>query len=216
MKIGIVGGTGEIGEGMAMRLSVHHNVAIGSRDEAKASISSECTVSSLQKRGLCARCCGVCNQEAVDFGDVVILAIPYRHVVPTLSSLAGFEEKTVVSPVNPLAKAAHFYFDPPAEGSAALLIKSLLPKSARVVTAFNNIAANRWQAFDEELDYSVAVCGDDDAAKETVMALVNGVSKLRAYDAGPLAVSSIVESITPLLLNVARYNKMKDVGIRFV
>jgi 8-hydroxy-5-deazaflavin:NADPH oxidoreductase len=48
-----------------------------------------------------------------------------------------------------------------------------------------------------------------------VMELVNQISKLQALDAGPLASSSMVESLTPLLLNIARYNKMRDVGIKF-
>jgi predicted dinucleotide-binding enzyme len=48
------------------------------------------------------------------------------------------------------------------------------------------------------------------------MAIVNKISRLQAFDAGPLSVSCMVESLTPLLLNIARYNKMKDVGIRFL
>ena len=80
----------------------------------------------------------------------------------------------------------------------------------------NNIAGNRWCAISEELEYSVPVCGDDMEAKQIVMDLVDRISYLKAFDAGPLSSSHIVESITPLLLNVARFNKMKDVGIRFV
>ncbi|NYT06615.1 MAG: NADPH-dependent F420 reductase [Methanomicrobiales archaeon] len=215
MKIGIIGGTGEIGEGMAMRLSVHYDVAIGSRDEAKACSSSECTVTLLRGRGLSCSCRGGGNQEVLDVSDVVILAIPFKHVRQTIEQLSGFEGKIVISPVNPMARSGHFYYDPPAEGSAAEFIKGLLPEEARLVTAFNNIAGNRWRAIDEELDYSVAVCSDDEDAKKTVMDIVNSVSRLRAYDAGPLAVSSIIESITPLLLNIARFNKMKDVGVLF-
>lgn len=216
MKIGIVGGTGDIGEGLALRLSHQYEVILGSRDEEKACTVSECTVSSLQGRGLISMCRGVANQEAVDEGDIVILAVPYKHAVSTLSSLTGFEDKIVVSPVNPIARSDYFYYDPPEEGSAALMIKNLLPDSAKLVAAFNNIAANKWKNLDEELNYSVAVCGDDAGAKEAVHDLVNSIRGLRAFDAGPLAMSSVVESITPLLLNIARYNKMKDVGIQFI
>ena len=95
------------------------------------------------------------------------------------------------------------------------MIQRLLPPNTKVCTAFNTIAANRWKALDEELELSVPVCGDDDGAKQEVMAIVNKISKLRAFNAGPLAVSSMVESLTPLVLNIARYNKMKDVGIQF-
>jgi hypothetical protein len=114
-----------------------------------------------------------------------------------------------------MEKRDFFMFVPPTEGSAALLIQRLLPRSARICTAFNTVAANRWKLLDEELEYSVPVCGDDPAAKQQVMEIVNRVSKLRAFDAGPLAASNLVESITPLLLNIARYNRMKDVGIQF-
>jgi NADPH-dependent F420 reductase len=216
VKIGIVGGTGDIGEGMAMRLSPYHDVIIGSREEEKACNISESTIETLKSRGIdeC-YCIGLCNQEAVDKGDIIILALPYRHVVSTLECLSGFEDKIVVSPVNPIAKSEYFYYDPPIEGSAALLIRNLLPKSAKVVTAFNNIAARSWKNLDEELADTVAVCGDDANAKAVVMEFINGISRLQSLDAGPLEVSSIVESITPLLLNLAKYNRIKDVGIRF-
>ena len=114
-----------------------------------------------------------------------------------------------------MEKKDFFTFVPPAEGSAALLIKKLLPPTARICTAFNTIAANRWKLLEEELDYSVPVCGDDPEAKQQVMEIVNRISKLHAYDAGPLAASPLIESLTPLLLNIARYNKIRDVGIQF-
>jgi len=215
LKIGIVGGTGDIGEGMALRLSSIFEVIIGSRDVDKAVSSTQCCMDMLQKRGLPGCCSGVSNQEAVDNADVVILAIPFKHVVPTLETLHGFEDKIVISPVNPMEKRDFFTFVPPPEGSAALMIKRLLPPEARICSAFNTIAANRWKALDEDLSYSVPVCGDDDGAKREVMAIVNRISKLQAFNAGPLAVSAMVESLTPLVLNIARYNKIKDVGIQF-
>ncbi|WOF16236.1 NADPH-dependent F420 reductase [Methanoplanus sp. FWC-SCC4] len=215
MKIGIVGGTGDIGQGLAHRLSHNHEIFIGSRDKEKACIVSECTVKTLYENGIEAKCKGATNQEAVDFGDVIVLSINYRHLKSTLDSLTGFENKIVITPINPISKSDCFYYDPPKEGSAALSLKELLPESTRIVSAFNNIAANRWKQLDTELDYSVAVCSDDAEAKNIVMGLVNEVSNLNAVDAGPLQMSSIVESITPLILNIAKYNEMKDVGVRF-
>ena len=93
---------------------------------------------------------------------------------------------------------------------------SRLIPDAKICTAFNAIAANKWRALDEELSYSVPVCGNDAEAKRTIMGIVGQVSQLQAFDAGPLAASCLIESLTPLLLNVARYNKLRDVGIRFV
>lgn len=215
MKIGIVGGTGDIGEGMAMRLSSQFEVIVGSREKEKAEATCESGIETLKKRGQNCSLTGVSNQEAVDTAEIVILAIPFRHLLGTLETLHGFEGKIVISPVNPMEKRDFFTFVPPAEGSAALLIKKLLPPTARICTAFNTIAANRWKLLDEELNYSVPVCGDDAQAKQQVMEIVNRISKLHAYDAGPLAASPLVESLTPLLLNIARYNKIRDVGIQF-
>lgn len=215
MKVGIVGGTGDIGEGIAMRLSSIHDVTIGSRDEEKAVQSSECCIDLLRKRGLSCSCMGHSNQEAVDRSDVIILAIPFRHVEPTLASLTGFSNKIVISPVNPMEKHDYFAFVPPPEGSATMMIKRLLPPDARLCTAFNTVAANKWRALDEVLDLAIPVCGDDAEAKAVVMELINSVPRVRAYNAGPLAAACMVECLTPLLLNIARFNKMRDVGIQF-
>jgi NADPH-dependent F420 reductase len=215
VKIGIVGGTGDIGEGMAMRLSPYFDVVVGSREQDKAEATCTMGRELLKKRGKACSLKGVTNQEAIDASDIVILAIPYKHVAGTLSTLQGFEDKIVVSPVNPMEKQDHFVFVPPAEGSAALMIRKILPPKARICSAFNTIAANKWKALDEELEYAVPVCSDDAEAKKEVMAVVNRISRLKAFDAGPLSVSCMVESLTPLLLNIARYNKMRDVGIQF-
>jgi NADPH-dependent F420 reductase len=215
VKLGIVGGTGDIGEGMAMRLSSTYKVIVGSREIDKAEATCRLGIETLKKRGQECSLTGVSNQTAVDDADIVVLAIPFKHLAGTLETLHGFEDKIVISPVNPMEKRDHFTFVPPPEGSAALMVKRLLPPQARICCAFNTIAANKWKALDEVLAYSVPVCGDDEAAKREVMGIVNTVSKLQAFDAGPLAASCMVESLTPLLLNIARYNKMKDVGIQF-
>jgi len=200
---------------MARRLSSRYDVVLGSREADKALSTSECTIDLLKQRGLKSSCTGVSNQEAVNAADVIILAVPFKHLESTISGLSGFEDKIVISPVNPMEKWDFFTIVPPPEGSAALLVKKLLP-GARVVTAFNTIAANRWKDLDTEIDVAVPVCSDDADAKSVVMDIVNGTSKLKAFDAGPLAVSAMIESLTPLLLNIARYNKMRDVGIKFV
>jgi NADPH-dependent F420 reductase len=200
---------------MALRLSPVFDVIVGSREKDKAEATCRMGTETLKQRGKACSLTGVSNQAAVDEADVVVLAIPFKHLEGTLAGLYGFEGKIVISPVNPMEKRDYFMFVPPQEGSAALMVKRLLPNEARICSAFNTIAANKWKALDEELSYSVPVCGDDEAAKREVMGIVNRVSKLQAFDAGPLAASSMVEPLTPLLLNIARYNKMKDVGIQF-
>jgi NADPH-dependent F420 reductase len=214
VKIGIIGGTGEIGEGMAMRLSQTHDVWLGSRDVTKAGESSSRCRSEVESRGLPCSLWSGSNQEAADFAEIAIIAIPFTYLIRTLGSLTGLEGKVVVSPVNPVERDAFFTYARPPEGSAAELVQRLLPDS-RIVAAFNTVAANRWKALDEPLEYAVPVCADDAAAKQTVMDLVTGVPRLKGYDTGPLGTASLVESITPLLLNVARFNRMRDVGIQF-
>lgn len=199
-----------------MRLSRIYEVLVGSRDEQKALDTCECCLKIADERGMPCSVSGTTNQEVVDGSDVIILAIPYKHLDGTIAGLHGFEGKIVISPINPMEKKGCFLFVPPEEGSAALHLKNLLPESTRICVAFNNIAGNRWRHVDEELEYSVAVCGDDAEAKLLVMDIVDRVSLLKSYDAGPLEVASTIESITPLLLNIAKYNRMKDVGVRFV
>ena len=215
MRVGIVGGTGDIGEGMALRISQVHDVILGSREAERACATSDACHLALDEKGLPCSCWGVSNQEAVDRAEVVILAIPFQHLPATLSSLTGFGGKVVVSPVNPIGRKEFFFFAPPPEGSAAQLVRGLLPGTAKVCTAFNNIAAGSWKALDAPFVHSVAICGDDPVAKGLVSALVASIPSLAPFDAGPLAVSPMVEAITPLLLNIAKYRKMRDVGIRF-
>ncbi len=215
MRVGIVGGTGDIGEGMALRISQVHEVILGSRELERACATSDACHLALDEKGLPCTCSGVTNQDAVDRGEVVILAIPFQHLAATLSSLTSFEGKPVVSPVNPLGRREYFFFDPPPEGSAALLVQRLLAGKARVCTAFNNIPAGSWKALGEPFAHSVAVCGDDPGARKSVAGLVESIPHLIPFDAGPLAVSPMIEAITPLLLNIAKFQKMRDVGIRF-
>jgi hypothetical protein len=215
VNIGIVGGTGDIGEGIAMRLSSRHDVVIGSREQEKAVESSTTCYTTVTGFGRPCSVSGLSNQEAVDRSDIVILAIPFRHIGPTLASLTGLEDKIVVSPINPMEKREYFVYTPPAEGSAALLVQKLLPEGTRICSAFNTVAANKWRALSEELDFAIPVCGDEPGTKAVVMDLIRTIPGVKAYDAGPLAVSCMVECLTPLLLNIARFNKMRDVGIQF-
>ncbi len=198
-----------------MRLSPVFDIVVGSREKNKAEATCTTCKDILKERGQECSLSGEGNQSCVDEADVVILAVPFKNLVSTLETVTGFEGKIVICPVNPMEKRDYFTFVPPPEGSAALLAKRLLPPDTRICSAFNTIAANKWRALDETLDYSVPVTGDDAAAKREVMGIVNRISKLQAFDAGPLAASSMVEALTPLLLNIARYNKMRDVGIQF-
>ena len=221
-KVGIIGGTGNIGEGLARRICLggKYNVVIGSRDASKAKCAADGVNHCLNERHCTVTTCsGTTNADVCD-ADIIIMSLPYDKLEATIATIGkgAFENKIVVSLINPMIRnPAEKYFLPdcPTEGSAALALQKLLPASAKVCTAFNNVAAGKWMELDEVLDYSVVVCGDDKEAKETVMDLVASVSKLQPLDGGPLAISRIVESITPLVITLAMNNSMKDVGVYF-
>ncbi|MDD4254172.1 MAG: NADPH-dependent F420 reductase [Methanofollis sp.] len=214
MKIGIIGGTGGIGQGMALRLSQNQTVYIGSRLEEKAQAACELCSYALKVLGLPFDLIPTTNQGAVDEAEIVVFSIPAENLERTLESLKGLDGKIIISLMNPMIRTDFFKYNPPEEGSAALKLQKLLPNS-KVVAAFNNIPAGKWQKLSEPLDYSVCVCSDHADAKAQVMALVNSISELKAVDAGPLAASPYVEAITPLVINIARFNKLKDVGVYF-
>lgn len=214
MKVGIIGGTGGIGQGMALRLSQNHTVYIGSRIAEKAQAVCEMCGYALEVLGLPFDLIPTTNQGVVDEAEIVVFSIPTENLEKTIDSLTGLEGKTVVSLMNPMIRTDYFKYNPPEEGSAALKLQKLLPES-KVVTAFNNIPAGKWQKLAEPLDYTVCVCSDHADAKKQVMELVNSVSELEAVDAGPLAVSPYVEAITPLVINIARFSNMRDVGVYF-
>ncbi|KAF1078108.1 NADPH-dependent F420 reductase [Methanogenium sp. MK-MG] len=214
MKVGIIGGTGDIGKGMALRLSQNHEVIIGSRKEEKATLSCDACCQCLRELNLPFNLTSSTNQGVVDNSDIIVFSIPLETLQITIDSLTGLEGKLVVSLMNPMERKDHFRYAPPEEGSAAMQLQKILPDS-KVISAFNNIPAKQWSQMSEILDYSVCVCGDDEEGKKIVMELVNSISELEALDAGPLAVSATVEAITPLVINIAKYNSMRDVGVYF-
>lgn len=222
MKVGIMGGTGNIGEGLARRICLggKYDVVIGSREAGKAEVAAEGVTCCLaDHKCTLTTCCGKTNADLLDC-DIIIMSLPFERVQATIEGIGKerFENKIIVSLINPMIrnpKEKYFLPDRPEEGSAALALQAMLPASAKVCTGFNNVAAGKWMELDEELDYSVVVCGDDKEAKAVVMDLVASVSKLQPLDGGPLSVSSIIESITPLVITLALNNGLKDVGVYF-
>jgi NADPH-dependent F420 reductase len=108
------------------------------------------------------------------------------------------------------------HYNPPSVGSVTQLAAKAAPDGVPVVGAFHNLAAGRLANLDADLEWDVPVVGDDADAKETVESLAEGIDGLRALDAGPLANASEVESLTPLLINLAANNDgMHDLGVRF-
>jgi 8-hydroxy-5-deazaflavin:NADPH oxidoreductase len=214
MKIALVGGTGDIGTGFALRWAANHEIIIGSRKAEKAKEAASIVSEALGGKEIL----GTGNGAAIEAADVVVLCVPYEHLASATSDLKGsYSNQIVVSPVVPMSyNGKHFQFNPPAEGSAAMQAKSMLPVGMKIVSAFHTICAAALQDREKELKADVLICSDDEDALNTVIGLTQEIKSLRPLKAGPLAVSSMVESLTPMLLNVARRNKIKDAGIKIV
>ena len=220
MKIALLGGTGDIGEGLALRWAFHtdHEVIVGSREAERARGKAEEYETELSSRGLDRSIEGYENAEAAARGDVVVLSVPPWHVADTIEAVAdGLGEAILVSPaVGMKVDEEGAHYRPPDAGSVTRLAAEAAPEGVPVVGAFHNLAADRLANLDVDLDLDTLVVGDDGDAKETVRALAEGIEGLRALDAGPIANAPEVESVTPLVINVARYNDgMHDVGVTF-
>jgi len=223
MKIALIGGTGDIGEGLALRwgLETTHEILIGSRARDKAEERARAYAQRLEDAGRKGKpaILGLANEDAAREGDVVVLCVEADHVVATVRSLREIlrEDQIVVSPaVSMVRRGKFFFYAPPPEGSLAAQIAGLLPENTPLVSALHTVPAHKLADLDTRLDQNVVVLGDDEAAKRTVMGLISEMAGLRPLDGGPLAAGSLVESITPLLINLAIVNKRKDLGIKFV
>lgn len=217
MKIALLGGTGDIGAGLAMRFAMlGHDVIVGSRKPDKAiEKCDEYTECVKGKKKEC-KFYGTDNISAAKEADVSILTIPWKYAFETAEKLKdALEGKIVVSPVVPMSKKdGCFMYTPPSNLSAAEEIANIL-KGSRVVGAFQNVPAAKFSNLDAEIDWDVAVCSDDEEAKKVVIGLIEQLKGLRPLDAGPLSVCKMVEGITPLLVNIMARNKLKSIGVRF-
>ncbi|WP_456327228.1 NADPH-dependent F420 reductase [Archaeoglobus sp.] len=210
MIISIVGGTGNLGKGLAVRLALAgYKVVVGSREEEKAKAKAK------EYSDLCGcKIDGLVNERAVDVCDVAILTIPWKNALDFVRQYKeSLSKRIVVSPIVPMVKEGEFVYKPP-NSSMAESIASIL--GDKVVSAFHNVPAKRFSNLNETPEFDVVVCGDNEDAKAVVMEIVNSIERLRALDGGPLSNSRIVESLTPFLINLASRNGMRELGVKFV
>jgi 8-hydroxy-5-deazaflavin:NADPH oxidoreductase len=221
MRIALLGGTGDIGQGLALRFArdTDHEVLIGSRDPEKARDAVERYEAELEGRGTDANVKGFVNEMAADRADIVVLSVPPYHAGDTVEAVEDVldEETILVTPaVGMQGDEDGLHYHPPSVGSVTQLVAQRAPDEVPVVGAFHNLAADALSNLDDELELDTLVVGDDADAKRTVLNLANEIEGLRALDVGPLANAAEVESVTPLVINIARYNDdMFDVGVRF-
>lgn len=227
MKIGILGGTGNMGSGLALRLSLKHDITIGSRSTDKAvetAAELQAKASGFYHSAMKGSIKGALNEDTVAGREIILETLPASAAV---SSLATLKEKLtpdqiIVSCVVPMRKKGKLFVWSPVdvaagdvERSAAELIQDAAAP-AKVVSAFQTIPAQYLNDINGILDLDVLVAGDDDASVDKVMALVRDIPGLRPLKVGPLENSKWVESLTPLLLNAAILNKLHDPSIRIV
>jgi 8-hydroxy-5-deazaflavin:NADPH oxidoreductase len=213
--VAIVGGTGALGFGLALRLARGGTpVVIGSRDAVRADEAA----GRIRERLGDAPARGAVNPEAVRGAAAVFLCVPFRNQSENLTNLKEALEagQLLVDATVPLAAAvsgrATRVLGVP-QGSAAQQAEEMAPDGVRVVSALHTVSAPVFGDLDHELDEDVLVCGDRRADKREAAELIGRIPGLRCVDCGRLEMSRITESLTALLISVnGRYRT--HAGIR--
>lgn len=207
--IGILGGTGQLGSGLALRLGqAGYKIIIGSRSQE----NGEKAVEKLKTDhpGLNFDLNGTDNKTAAGEADLVILTVHYEHLVDLLAQLKSETAgKIVVSTINPLVftdgKAGLF---PVEANSVAELVQQHLPE-ARVTAAFNTVSAALLSNPGITPDEDILVAGDEKAARVEVVELANAIPGLRGVEVGPLRYAKVLEEMILLIISLNRVNKAK-------
>jgi hypothetical protein len=203
LVVGVLGGTGDQGRGLARRLALAGSrVVIGSRDAGRAAAAA----ASIGSPPLVT---GAANADAATAADLVIAAVPWEGHRALLASLAGaLDGKILIDCVNPLGfDKQGAYPLPVAEGSAAQQAAEVLP-GTRVVGAFHHVSATLLlDPAVGELDLDIMVLGDDRQATDLVQALASRIPGMRGVYAGRLRNCGQVEALTANLVSVNRRYK---------
>jgi len=206
--IGILGGTGKEGPGLAMRwATAGYRIIIGSRQLEKAQmVASELT----QKLGL-DTISGLENGDAARQADICVLTVVATAHQPALRGLVDELQGKIV--VDATARVDFRDPRPPEPPSAARIAQDILGPGARVVAAFQNVPAHALRRnLDQPLDSDVMVCADDVDAAGQVIELARGAG-MRAYYAGGLDNAIVVESLTALLIAMNKFYGTKTASI---
>jgi hypothetical protein len=207
----IVGGTGALGFGLAVRLGrAGVPIVVGSRDHARA----EHAAARARERVPGGEFTGLQNAHAVRGTEVVILSVPFRSQSETLTNLKEALEpgQLLIDATVPLAAAISGKATRTLgvwQGSAAQQAQEMAPDGVHVVSAFHTVSAALLTDLDHRLDEDVLVCGDRRADKRTASAVIERIDGLRAVDCGPLEMARIVEQLTPLLISINARNKVR-------
>jgi 8-hydroxy-5-deazaflavin:NADPH oxidoreductase len=215
--VAIVGATGDLGFGLALRLArAGVPVAIGSRDAGRAVAAAEQVSAAVPRADVR----GLANADAAAAAEVVVLSVPFASQASTLKSIKGaLRPGTILLDVTvPLATAVG---GRPTrvvavwQGSAAQQAQELVPDGVTVVSGLHTVAASHLAELDHALDEDVLLTGDDPDAKARIAALLKLIPGLRPIDAGRLELSRITEQLTALTIAINARHKA-TAGIRIV
>jgi len=211
----IVGATGALGFGLALRLGrAGVRVVIGSRDAARAEEAAQRAAALVPEGSFN----GAQNQDAVRGAELVILSVPFRNQSENLTNLKGVLEpgQLLVDATVPLAAAVSGKATRTLgvwQGSAAQQAQEMVPDGVTVLAAFHTVSAALLSDLDHRLDEDVLICGDRRSDKDRLAALVARIEGLRPVDCGPLEMARIVEQLTPLIISINVRHKVRA-GIR--
>lgn len=205
LTIGILGGTGDLGSGLAKAwAAAGYSIIIGSRSREKA-------VARAGELGEGIR--GEDNIGAAKHSDVVVLAVPFSNHEATIMEIRDHVKgKIVVDAVVPLIPPKVSIVQLPAGGSAAVIAQSLLGEDVRVVSAFHNVGAAKVHA-GGKIECDVLIFSDDKEARALVAELAGAIAT-RGVEGGLLANSAAAEALTSVLIWINRHNKVLGAGIQ--
>lgn len=214
--VAIIGATGALGFGLAVRLGrAGVPILIGSRDAGRAAEAAERARAAVPDGSFE----GLENAEAAGRAEVVVLAVPFRNQSENLNNLRDVlrEGQLLVDCTVPLAAAVSGRATRMLgvwQGSAAQQAAEMAPEGVRVVSALHTVDAGTLRDLDVTLDEDVLICGDRKADKRVAAELIARIEGLRPVDAGRLEMARIVESLTALLISMnARYKTHAGVRI---
>ena len=217
-----------MGRGLALRWALMHDVWLGSRRIEKAEAVSreyESVARGFYGNRMKGSIKGVVNTDIPPLVEVVVLTLPPKHAIETVRTIKDklTSQHVVVSVIVPMARDGKlFTYSPVVVGGKADYEKSAAELVAEeignipVVSAFQTVPASYLGDLDSVLNVDVLVSGQDEHALQTVARMIHDIPNLRALRVGPLSTSKMVESITPLLINAAILNNLKDPSIRIV
>jgi NADPH-dependent F420 reductase len=206
--LSIIGGTGDLGSGLARGWSkAGYPVILGSRASEKA----EQVAAALQAEGF-NNISGTTNVAAAEKGEIIIVAVPFSNYEASLAEIKdAVRNKIVVTAVVPLVPPKVFIVQLPQAGSAALMAQAALDSSTKIVGAFHNVGAQKLHA-GGKADCDVLVFSDNAEARAEIIKLANAVSN-RGVDGGALANSAAAEALTSVLIAINRKYKVKGAGL---